>query len=670
MTMPDDSKTMDRLVICTTISKNYLAQARVLMQSVAEHHPEAERVVMLVDEVEDYFDPTAENFTLMLARDLEIPRWLNVSMRYDILELNTAVKPYYLERLFEDYQATKVIYLDPDILLFNPLNAVIRLLDSQMTVLTPHILQPLDDGYRPAELDLLLAGTYNLGFFAISRRGEWRELLRWWQRKLYDQGYSDQHNGMFVDQRWMDFAPSLFDGVYILRDSTYNIAYWNFKHCDLQQGREGYTVNGQPLTFPHFSGFDLYNVEQVSRHQNRHVLSDLQPAFHTLMQDYADRLLAQGYESQRNWPYAYGVFSDGGAITAYHRDCLIEQDPKGDRWENPFDCQSVDNFRDWCITPQGVLSPYMLALYRDRPDLQKLFPHIETGDQLRFAQWFVERQNSSPVFHPHATQPIRTLLDEQGVVSAQIITENKAMLPAKSGRWWGTWGYYRDFPEKVEPYIPANALEVQTEFYTGPGGLYGGVRHLLKKSGILQTLRRLIGLRLIMTARFFFGYRSEDYKPAILYAVDELERGVNVIEYIYSEKGIGQAARNILSALQTTDFPCGFIPIRVDEKDHLHKHPIQSKRGNELYRINLIHLNADATFIIRDGLSEALFYNHYNIAFWFWELEQFPEQWGKYFSAYNEIWAATTFVQQAIAAVSPLPVIHIPLPIAVDVPEG
>jgi hypothetical protein len=33
--------------------------------------------------------------------------------------------------------------------------------------------------------------------------------------------------GMHVDQNWVNFAPGMQDGVFILRDPAYNIAYWN-----------------------------------------------------------------------------------------------------------------------------------------------------------------------------------------------------------------------------------------------------------------------------------------------------------------------------------------------------------------------------------------------------------------------------------------------------------
>ena len=41
---------------------------------------------------------------------------------------------------------------------------------------------------------------------------------------------------MFTDQRWIDFVPSLFDH-FILKDPTYNVAYWNLHERDADVGR-------------------------------------------------------------------------------------------------------------------------------------------------------------------------------------------------------------------------------------------------------------------------------------------------------------------------------------------------------------------------------------------------------------------------------------------------
>ena len=81
-------------VICTIIAKNYLAQARCLVESFLEHHPDGRAFVLLVDRPDGYYDPEQESFTTILAEDIGIPEFGVMTFRYTVLELSTAVKPF------------------------------------------------------------------------------------------------------------------------------------------------------------------------------------------------------------------------------------------------------------------------------------------------------------------------------------------------------------------------------------------------------------------------------------------------------------------------------------------------------------------------------------------------------------------------------------------------
>ena len=48
----------------------------------------------------------------------------DMAFRYSILELNTAIKPYCFDYLFDALRYDTAIYLDPDILVLSPLDHV------------------------------------------------------------------------------------------------------------------------------------------------------------------------------------------------------------------------------------------------------------------------------------------------------------------------------------------------------------------------------------------------------------------------------------------------------------------------------------------------------------------------------------------------------------------
>lgn len=385
------------------------------MQSVRLLHEDLTLIVGLVDKVDGYFNPDDEPFRVILAEDLGIPCWDHFAMKYDIMELNTAIKPYLMEYIFEETGADKVIYFDPDVIVYHPLNAIIQLLETYTFILTPHLLTPLNDDKSPSERSIMMAGTYNLGFIAIAKRGDWQRMLQWWQSHLYSEGFSDATNGMFTDQRWIDLVPSLFDKVHILRNPAYNIAYWNFKTRQLHTDSSGrYLVDGEPLVFFHFSGYSVKQPDVVSKHQNRFTFDNLNDTYRRIFHEYHQIMVENGYHKAIEFPYAYGEFEDGVKITAPVRTCLREYDLKGEVWGNPFDIQQPDNFREWARHPikhNTRLSPIALTVYRMSPYVRKLFQDImsERGQQL-FLRWFINQAEKGLV-DPYFVQPTQDYLN-------------------------------------------------------------------------------------------------------------------------------------------------------------------------------------------------------------------------------------------------------------------
>jgi glycosyltransferase involved in cell wall biosynthesis len=287
--------------------------ARVLAHSFNRFHPDAAFFVLLLDEVEGCFDPLTEPYRIIGPEQLDIPNLKGLFFKYSILEASTAVKPYLLEYLFTRHDIHKLLYLDPDILVTRSLEPLSQLLDQHSIVLVPHLTSPYNDNREPAEVDILRAGVYNLGFIGVQNTAETTRLLKWWQNKVYHHCLVAVDRGMFVDQRWMDLAPGLFSGVEICRDPGYDVAYWNLHERRIKTHNGETLVNGQPLYFFHFSGLNPEDIYPVSKYQNRFTISDIGEARH-LFEKYSDLVLQKGWRETKNWRYAYDYFSNGVRI--------------------------------------------------------------------------------------------------------------------------------------------------------------------------------------------------------------------------------------------------------------------------------------------------------------------------------------------------------------------
>ena len=348
--------------VCTIIAKNYLAYARALVKSLRRFHPDLAVYVLFVDETSGFVDAAQEDFVVLDLGVLDLPRRQEFLFRYDVMELSTAVKPYLLQWLFGRGHG-KVLYIDPDIWVFAPLHDLFSWLEDADVLLTPHLTGPLGDGKYPDERDILLSGTYNLGFLGIARAPQVDDLLAWWADRCEFFCVSDITHGMFVDQRWMDLTPGLVDRVRVVRHPGYDLAYWNLKHRRLSGAPVAPQVNGERVHFYHWSGFDPRKPTALSKHQDRYPVIDTEPLL-SMAREYSAELLAAGYRVSSGWPYGLGAFKDGHPIAREMRDLFREQPPG--LFPDPFEPAGESSFVSWAITPPpgGGPAPLVERLHR------------------------------------------------------------------------------------------------------------------------------------------------------------------------------------------------------------------------------------------------------------------------------------------------------------------
>lgn len=292
----------------TICSINYLAQARTLGESLAVTNPHIRFVVALVDRLTGItFDADKQfPYPLLELGAIDIPNLAWMSAHYDITELNTAVKPYFMDYLLRhNPEITNLIYFDPDILVFQPLTHLLDSLETVNIVITPHTLAPFPDTLRPNESDLMNTGTYNLGFIAVRRSDETARFLDWWMEKLAYDCRIDLCNGLFVDQKWINLVPHYFRNVRIEKHPGYNAAYWNLHERHFSRRAGQWWVNeALPLLFFHFSGYGLHAPGSVSRYQNRYSFEN-RPDVLPLFEVYAGQLALYHNDYYQQFRCAY-----------------------------------------------------------------------------------------------------------------------------------------------------------------------------------------------------------------------------------------------------------------------------------------------------------------------------------------------------------------------------
>ncbi len=590
------------LNVCTIIAKNYVAHARVLARSLARTHPGTRLWTLVIDDFDGYLESTREPFHILTPWEVGCEPFTEMALRYSVLELSTAVKPWLLRHLMEK-TGEPVTYLDPDIEIYGSLEPLAELADRHGVVLIPHNIEPIpQDDLNPSQVDIMIAGIYNLGYVSLAPRTEVDRLLDWWAERLRRDCRVDPVWGYFVDQRWFDLAPGFLSDLAIVREPEYNVAYWNLQERKLSYEGGRYLADGRPLAFFHFSGFDPTHPLVLSRHQNRiDVTAD--PLLGGLLGGYADRVLAEGYADSRQWPYSYAALGDGtrldNTLRSLYDDFASEN---GEGLPSPFTLDGARIFERWVReqapgAPAGV-SRVLARVYERRSDLWSAYNTRSGVDGAGLLRWANEygRREEPDLAH--------LLVASSGNGNPAPAATSTDSVPASP-------------PEVVRAGLVARAPAATP---TEPRD----------SSGVLH--------------RDPFG--------------------VNVVGYFRSEAGTGEAARQMVSALDAATIP--LLPIHgqtipVSRQNHAYE---TASPEDAPFPVNLICMNADMLpeFARQAGIE--FFGDRYSIGLWFWEVSSFPERWRGSFSLLEEVWAPTAHVAAALEPLATVPVHTVRVPVA------
>jgi len=353
---------MTRVCCYTSFNYAYLGRARTLLATLRVTHLDWTVCAVVVDEPpagELKADLLAGFDVVLSLHDLGIPRVRAWLFKHELIEACTAVKGAAMLHLM-DAGYDVVVYLDPDIAVFHPLDPIMSLLDQAAIVLTPHQVDPnrnhqvmLDN-----ELTSMRFGIFNLGFIAVRSDGSGRRFAGWWAAQLRRACYDDAATGLFTDQKYVNLVPGLFDGVAILRDPGCNVASWNLSTRRITIGIDGgIWVNDVPLRFMHFTKINSVGDVMIERYAGdsievleiwswyRRQIAHWQPA--TVPLDY----------------WHYGSFSNGVMIPQAVR--LLYRESR--------------NLRTAFDDPYDAAGPLYAWLSQAQPELLGLSGHLSSG---------------------------------------------------------------------------------------------------------------------------------------------------------------------------------------------------------------------------------------------------------------------------------------------------
>jgi FkbM family methyltransferase len=347
--------------VFTGVALDHIHRASILCESLKHYHPDFAFHVALADKVPSWLELSNHPFDSVIGiESLDIPNLKGWIFSHGITELCTAIKPFVLRRLLELDGCQQVYFFDSDIVLFSRIDDLVSILDNSTLVLTPHQTTPEStlEAVMDNEICSLKHGIYNLGFLGVRNTPEARRFADWWADRLYYFCRESLDMHLWTDQKWINHVPVFFEQVQVVKSPRFNVAPWNITTRKLEGSFEtGFTVNGEPLGFYHFTGFDsgahkIMTTKYASGN----------PTVESLIRWYERANQSDRGGRAGSVPWAYDTFENGEPVTKLHRSIYRLRPDLQEAYPDPFEVKpGKSSYHDWFRWRAAIEHPELFS---------------------------------------------------------------------------------------------------------------------------------------------------------------------------------------------------------------------------------------------------------------------------------------------------------------------
>ena len=296
-----------------------------------------------------------------------------------------------------------VVLLDPRMELHHPLDPLDEALGQSDVALVPRMRGELpSDGHLPCGGDVIAAGLHTPSVLAARPGASADHFLSWWEAHVTETIGHMGHGELAALRRahslrlnqWLDLAPSRFDSLTVVDDPGVCVSAWNLHQRRLAMRPGGaVTVDGEPLRFVHFDGFDPLHRHWLCADADRvRVVDD--PVLDMLCDNYADALVEAGWtpvgEVRCGSTLANGIVFD---VRLAHLYC--EAELQGERFGSLATEAGLEAFMAWVEAPahRGAaagINRVTEYVWGERGDLPRVYEDLDGDDGPDFARWLWE----------------------------------------------------------------------------------------------------------------------------------------------------------------------------------------------------------------------------------------------------------------------------------------
>lgn len=146
--------------------------------------------------------------------------------------------------------------------------------------------------------------------------------------------------------------------------------------------------------------------------------------------------------------------------------------------------------------------------------------------------------------------------------------------------------------------------------------------------------------------------------------------GINLIGNIRGDSGLGQSCRLVADIILASGISMTIKNYYTSDRYSMSNTDYDRYINNDNpYNINIFHINAHECTTAFMDMGREVWDGRYNIAYWLWELEEFPEEWIGCMDLFDEIWTPAEFISRCLRKYTDKPVITVPYCVTAPVDE-
>ena len=242
-------------LFCTISTSSHLFRVIALFNSIRKFKKSAELYCLIVDGTESDSPPIIAGLIWIFPEQIKHEfRIAEIFQKYAPASdpLRWALKPSLMMHVQKREHCQNVFYCDSDLYFVSNFDFLDKYLTENRILLSPHnrISDPEVDA--PWFTTNFKDGIFNGGFVGANKNAV--SELKWWEKATAFACEINFAEGRYVDQKYLDMMPALFEKIAIVRHPGCNVAYWNRHECVRSKKNGEIRINENwPIVFIHFT---------------------------------------------------------------------------------------------------------------------------------------------------------------------------------------------------------------------------------------------------------------------------------------------------------------------------------------------------------------------------------------------------------------------------------